>query len=675
MKKKYQDTGKHFIIIILLITMLPFQPTASGERIDSLRNVIASHPSDEEMADAMNAMAKEFKILYKSDSIKFYADSALKISTRNNYTKGITSSNITLCTYYWSNGQLENARVIIPALLYWAKKLDDNDLLGKAYYNAGVVYGMTGNPDSALYFFKTSLALNLEDSTIVFKNYNGLGNIYKNIGDERNLALVYSNIGSGYNSLRQYDEAEKYIRMGLEFARKCKAYDIVAGDLSRLSAIYYDRKEYVEALKFLDSASALLDSIGDYSGRNDLYRRYGMNYEGLGKSELALTYYLKAYENSKSEIDPEGMITSLQNIAWVYAAMGKHDIATAYLDSGLTIAFQKGYQPLQMMLLNSQAEISYESRKYKQAYDEFKAYFHLYDTLNDVEKTKVINEVKLKYEKEKDQAQIFNLEKEALKKTLQRNLILFNSSALLVAALFFLMLLRHKLVKTRLIAQQKVRELEEEAKIKTARKLVEGQEIERKRIALELHDGLGVLLSATKMQFSALQDNWPKDLPGIDKAIHLLEEATREVRRISHHMMPGLLTKLGLYEALEDLVESINDMEKIQASVEIEGKKSRLPENIEIMVFRIIQEMVNNTLKYAKASRIELSVKISNPSLLINYKDDGIGFDVDRTLNSNTKSLGLKSIESRVDFLNGELKIESAPGNGVNFLIRVPVKA
>ena len=684
---------RQYLLFALIISVVTVQANASGDKLDSLRQVITSNNSQEEVVDAMNDMAKEFKKRYKSDSIKYYADSALKISTKDHYIKGIASSTITLCNYYWSNGQGDKALAIIPALMYWANKLDDKEILGKAYYNAGVTYGMNGNLDSAIYFFKASLAENLDDSSTILLDYNGLGNIYRNIGDNdsaffyhfkaarvaemtgdnKNLSLIYSNIGSGYNSVGQYDEAEKYVRKGLELARKNKFYKTVADDLSRLSAVYYDRKEYVEALNYLDSASAILDSIGSYSRRSDIYRRYGMIHEDMGKSELALGYYLKAYVNCKREIDQEGMIMTLQNIAWVYAAMGKYDMARANLDSGLNIARSKGYQSLQMMLLNSRAEVSYDKGDYKQAYDEYHAYFHLYDTIHDIEKTKFINELKQKYEKEQDQAQILSLEKETLKKTLQRNLILFNSSALVVAAMFLLMLLRHKLIKTKLISQQKIHKLEEEKKIMLARNLVEGQEAERKRIAMELHDGLGVILSAVKMHITSINDDIPKGNPIIKKAIQMLDQANGEVRRISHNMMPGLLTKMGLYEAVEDLIDNINEMDNIQAVIEIDGERVRLPENSEIMIYRIIQEMINNTLKYARASRIDMTVNISDSVMIINYKDDGVGFDTDEKLKSGAKSLGLKSIESRVVFLNGMLKLESSPGEGVEYWITVPI--
>jgi len=684
--------NRFIILFILLVTAIPFQLRASGDKIDSLRQVIASHPSGEELVDALLAMDKEYYNIRKLDSMKIYADSALKISTSIHYIKGITKSNLSLCLYYRINGQLNNAMAIVPELLYSAKKLGDDELLGKTYYNIAVVYALTGLRDSAIYFVKASLALNLQDTSTIILNYIGLGNIFLDISendsslyyyfkaaklaeakDPAKLGLIYGNIGKVYVFLLGDDEADKYYKLAIEFARKYKDYKTVASNLSRLSAAYYTNKDYDEALSYLDKASALLDSNGDFSQRTDQYKRYGLIYEAQGKYDLALEYYNKAIESAEAEYDYKGMISGLHVIGLFYTDLGKHELARIYLDSAMKIIHKIGYPSMEKLILQLMARNSYGARKYKQAYEEHEAFFRMYDSLDNVEKTTIVTEMKVKYEKEKDQAQILSLEKESLKRKLQRNLVLFNSSALIVAALFFLVILRHKLLKTRLISQQKILKLEEEKKIMLARNLVEGQEEERKRIAMELHDGLGVILSATRMQFSIINGHASKDPNVVKKAMQLLDQATGEVRRISHNMMPGLLTKLGLYEAIEDLFETLNETEGLKAEFTYSEDIPRLPENAEIMMYRIIQEMVNNTIKYANARRIDLSLTVSGAELIIMYRDNGQGFAIGEAFRAGNKSLGLKSIESRVGFLNGEMSLNSELGKEVHYMIRVPV--
>jgi signal transduction histidine kinase len=289
----------------------------------------------------------------------------------------------------------------------------------------------------------------------------------------------------------------------------------------------------------------------------------------------------------------------------------------------------------------------------------------------------VIADLTLRYEKEKDQAKILNLENKALQQNLilrkkdnQKNIILFSALGLLLVAVFFYIYIRQKTQKDKIITDQKIRQLEEEKKLLAARSIVNGQEEERKRIAKDLHDGLGVLLSTAKMQFSSIQDKSPENKSLIEKAAKLLEQATGDVRRISHNMMPGLLTKFGFYEAVEDLLEQINEAGGPKTEIHIEGEANRLPQNFEIMLYRIVQEMVNNTLKYADAKNVSMIIKTDSDQLNIQFSDDGKGFNVKDKLDSNT--IGISSIINRVKFLNGTVSIESKPGKGCMYLIQIP---
>ncbi len=155
------------------------------------------------------------------------------------------------------------------------------------------------------------------------------------------------------------------------------------------------------------------------------------------------------------------------------------------------------------------------------------------------------------------------------------------------------------------------------------------------------------------------------------KQQNYLEQAAGDVRKISHNMMPGLLTKFGFYEAAEDLIEQIDETEGLNATCGITGDTKRLPENTEIMLYRIIQETVNNTLKHADAKNILLKMNVQPEALNIEYSDDGKGFSLDEKIES--KSIGLTSIQSRVNFLSGTSRIEAKPGEGVKYFIQIPI--
>jgi signal transduction histidine kinase len=300
--------------------------------------------------------------------------------------------------------------------------------------------------------------------------------------------------------------------------------------------------------------------------------------------------------------------------------------------------------------------------------------YKLFDSLNQViynlEKDELMADMEMKYQNEKKQARILALERDNLIKVKQSNIYLFTGIGIIALISFAFLYFRQQVVKDRIIARQRILKLEEEKKLLAAQALVEGQEEERKRIAREIHDGLGVLLSATRLQFSNIRDLSPKASPLIEKATKMLDQASNDARKIDHNMMPGLLTKLGLYEAVGELFDQFSKLEKLKVDAEIPGDLNRLPENKEIMIYRIIQELVNNSLKHAEAKNIRLQMRMVKENLEITYSDDGKGFNYEEKLDS--KSMGLTGMQSRINFLKGTLTVNTAPGQGASFKISIP---
>jgi len=179
------------------------------------------------------------------------------------------------------------------------------------------------------------------------------------------------------------------------------------------------------------------------------------------------------------------------------------------------------------------------------------------------------------------------------------------------------------------------------------------------------------LLSNVKMQFTSFMDKSSENKGMLSKAANVLNQASVDVRRISHNMMPGNLSKFGLVAAIEDLFEEISESGVITAEIKTELTDERFTENKEIMLYRIVQEMANNTIKHAGASNISLNINRFDHKILVNFADNGSGFDP-KKVKAET-SLGLKSIEDRVNFLGGELSNESVPGKGASFSFDFPI--
>ncbi|AWW31466.1 ATPase [Echinicola strongylocentroti] len=232
--------------------------------------------------------------------------------------------------------------------------------------------------------------------------------------------------------------------------------------------------------------------------------------------------------------------------------------------------------------------------------------------------------------------------------------------------------------KTLLLNQEIRKEIEEKKQLVSfieqqknnhLKDLIQTQEDERKRIAGDLHDSLGSLLSTIKIQLQGLQNLQSPHIKGHQDTLRKMDEAIEEVRRIAHNMSPVSLRRFGLPSALQTLVEQINVSGQIQGELQILGMEERLAEQIELTIYRICQELVQNTLKHAQASRLHLQLIHHGDSLNITIEDNGLGMDQQKV----TSGFGLLGIEAKVQMLNGTFDIESRPGKGCLVVIDIPL--
>ena len=197
------------------------------------------------------------------------------------------------------------------------------------------------------------------------------------------------------------------------------------------------------------------------------------------------------------------------------------------------------------------------------------------------------------------------------------------------------------------------------------------RENERKRIANDLHDSLGPLLSAVKLNISNVDVGVPADRVILDKTAVYLDEIISSMRRISHDLLPSTLERKGLLEAVREFIQQVNNKQSVNIQLYI-VKEIQVPKDKEIHIFRMLQEIVHNTIKHAQAKNLQIGFSEENGHLLCLTKDDGKGFDREKALTAS-QGLGLRSLESRCEILNGILTLESSPDAGTNYFIKIPV--
>lgn len=274
-----------------------------------------------------------------------------------------------------------------------------------------------------------------------------------------------------------------------------------------------------------------------------------------------------------------------------------------------------------------------------------------------------------KYETASKEQQL-KLQQATIRQQQTWNLILGGSA---VALLLIGLLLYRNYNQKRKLQQQQIAELEKEKLLLATQSILKGQEEERSRMAKDLHDGLGGLLSGVKLQLGAMKGNLilsEEHARVFNNALGKLDESISEMRRVAHNMMPEALMKLGLQQALQDYCEGLSEGQSFKINTEFHGLEQRMTPSTEVVVYRIVQELLNNAVKHSGASVILAQVMRQENGLSITVEDNGRGFNKEEVI----QGTGLKNIRSRVDYLQGQLDIQSVPGKGTSVHIECTIE-
>jgi len=238
---------------------------------------------------------------------------------------------------------------------------------------------------------------------------------------------------------------------------------------------------------------------------------------------------------------------------------------------------------------------------------------------------------------------------------------------LLVFLFFFVIIYQRKMIKN----QVELRKLHDEKQIDLLNAVFETQESERKRLAEDLHDSVGQVLSAIKLNLHRLDKNCVSDStqPLLVDTRKLTDECIQEIRNIIHNVLPPVLTDYGLLEALEGLCIKIEQTTNVKVELKKNMGKIRVQPEIELAFYRIAQELFSNAIKHSGATAIHVTLTKETEWLVMEFKDNGKGFNIKQVKHG----FGLKNLESRVQLINGEINIYTKPQNGTITIIRVLV--
>jgi two-component system NarL family sensor kinase len=244
------------------------------------------------------------------------------------------------------------------------------------------------------------------------------------------------------------------------------------------------------------------------------------------------------------------------------------------------------------------------------------------------------------------------------------------------AALLLISLLSYGNYKHRQKLQQvKIDELETEKLLTATAAVLKGEEQERSRLAKDLHDGLGGMLSGIKHSLSSMKENLimtPDNAQAFERSIDMLNSSISEMRRVAHNMMPEMLVKYGLDTALKEFCSEMKASGAVNINYQAIGMdNANIDQTVSVTIYRIAQELINNAIKHGKANDVlvQLHLHQQEKLLALTVEDDGIGFDVNSLKES--KGIGWRNIQSRVNFLQGKSDVRSEPGNGTSIMIEI----
>ncbi|MDX1684020.1 MAG: sensor histidine kinase [Saprospiraceae bacterium] len=323
---------------------------------------------------------------------------------------------------------------------------------------------------------------------------------------------------------------------------------------------------------------------------------------------------------------------------------------------------------------------------YDQAYYLQEERNRLSDSLSDLSLQEIISRQIVRYESDKKQKAILDLEGEkrleeirSRRSNLTNYALLISFLAVLVAAYLIINFYQQKLASNEIITsqkeqinQQKFIELRDKMQIESMQSMMKGQEFERERVAKDLHDSLGGMLSAIRLRFDGLlQEGNKVDVSEFNNITDLIDDACQEVRNISNNLQPGALEQLGLIEALTDLINKYERSGQTEIHFQHYGVmgNSKLDTFTSLNIYRIVQELINNSLKHAQAKEILVQLHRDNGQLVVMVEDDGKGYDPSEV----DEGMGSENVRSRANFLDAELNIESSEGEGTSTMITIPL--
>jgi two-component system, NarL family, sensor kinase len=660
------SAGKLYFLLSFTLVLFLSPNDVDGQEIpDSLLQKLQRATNDSVKARALLDIGEAIEATSTDKSFDYYQQ-ALALSKKIKNNKLILSSLNDIGVCYIELNKLDSAIAIFGEAIPVAKELNDTLRVARITANIGNVY------------------LHKKDRVKAIEYYLQAAGIWETCADKNRLAALYSNIGWLLTEQKEYDKAIEYGNKAYALATKLKDDYSAVNALLNLSGAYNDLKQFDKQFDLLQQALPLARKGEDIEQINTVYDNLGGYYYQKNQYKESLDNYLQSYQYAQQMGNKYHLCEVCKKLARVYNKLKEPGQALEFIVDAERIAKEVGSRADLKEIYQSRAEIEQQAGHYKIASDYFSKTILLADSLFQSSTSEKVAEVEAKYQNEKKQEAILQLEKDkqiqslSIKQKSTLNYILIGSlTAVLMVGFLGYRNLRHRQLLAKQqdqLQRQRIRELEKDRQLVAVDSLLKGQEEERSRLAKDLHDGLGGLLSGVKFSLSNMKNNLivtPDNMAVFERSLDMIDTSIRELRRVAHNMMPEMLVKFGLDEALKEYCNSVCSTKLMLVQYQSFGMDRRLDSSKEIIIYRVVQELLNNILKHAAASEALVQLVKEEKRLSMVVEDNGNGFDPS-VLETN-KGAGWTNIRSRVDYLQGHMDIRSEAGKGTTVTIVINI--
>jgi len=630
--KKYIHSVIQRASHLLLYLLIVFVPVISfGQNLDSLEQVLAT------------------KTLTDEERIKILDD----------------------LNWFYNSIDVDRSIAFGKQGLALSEKTGDEKMTATFLKNTGIAYYMDGVYDTALLYLDKARPIveNLDDYRMQASIYNSYANIYRQQSlyneaidnyqkaakwleskkDINGLSLIYSNIAGAYQIMNNYEQALVYYKKAEQLALETDDKDGLGSVYTALSDIgLYREAPIEESIDYAEKAMELFRQTDNKLFLNKALQTLAKVHYYHDDYATALPLAKQAVKQAKELGFDHYTAEAMELTSNIYFYQGEYEqsieaaLAALAIDStdiNITRSIYSNLATANAFLGNPKLTHEYMTK-----------YAETLDRYSNENYQNSLSAMEVKYETEKKELKISALEE-------QRQLYIWLGIAgatILLIALAFAFIRYRLALSRRKLAEEEAKRLEQEKQLVAVQATLDGEAAERSRLAKDLHDGLGGMLSAVKLNLPQVKGNAlleAVDVTRFQTALGMLDDSIQELRRVAHHMMPESLLRYGLKVSLADFCAAIP-----KADFHYFGDEARLPDKLEIMVYRCIHELVNNALKHAEAEHINVQLVQEPDRISFTVQDDGKGFDQ----HTVSEGMGLRNIRQRVDAFQGKLDIFSS---------------